>query len=102
MKTINDRTFGPGDVVQLDGFTYLRCSFDSCSFTFEGTGDFHFEECLFRGNCRATFSETVDRVMAGLLALHEYGITKVVGFTDETWNAALRPIGRVPPPGAAS
>jgi hypothetical protein len=43
-----DRVFATGEVVGLDGNTYIGCTFDGASLHYEGTTPGHFQGCHFK------------------------------------------------------
>ena len=61
MRNVNNKSFGPGEDVLLDGGFFVDCSFDRCKLTYGGLA-VKFKDCHFHG-CDVILSASASNVI---------------------------------------
>jgi hypothetical protein len=78
LKRTENKTFGPTDIVVLDGNHFVGCTFDGCEVAFHG-GEFAHEGTTIGRPCNLTFHDAAHRTV---LALNWFGY-KVLNYLGQ-------------------
>jgi hypothetical protein len=79
---VENKTFGPTDVVALDGNHFIGCTFDGCEVSYSG-GDFANEGTSVGRPCNLTFHEAAHRTTE-VLRWFGFKIMNYLGKEPET------------------
>ncbi|MGA3159352.1 MAG: hypothetical protein ABSE43_17475 [Steroidobacteraceae bacterium] len=73
METITDKLFTEDAVVDVDGKTFLRCTFDRCTLRFHGRATFATVECRIGVGCSFEVVDDANTVIRQLRYMRSYG-----------------------------
>jgi hypothetical protein len=73
METITDKLFTEDAIVDVDGKTFLRCTFDRCTLRFHGHATFATVECRIGVGCSFEVVDDANTVIRQLRYMRSYG-----------------------------
>jgi len=73
METITDKLFTEDTIVDVDGKTFLRCTFDRCTLRFHGRATFTTVECRIGVGCSFEVVDDANTVIRQLRYMRSYG-----------------------------
>jgi len=73
METITDKLFTEDTVVDVDGKTFLRCTFDRCTLRFHGRATFTTVDCRVGVGCSFEVVDDANTVIRQLRYMRTYG-----------------------------
>jgi hypothetical protein len=73
METITDKLFAEDTIVDVDGKTFLRCTFDRCTLRFHGQATFTTVDCRIGVGCSFEVVDDANTVIRQLRYMRSYG-----------------------------